>query len=50
MSTFVQAEYVCDVCREPITGDDVDTRHTILANGEDCHEGCCPDNQETEVV
>lgn len=33
--------YICDVCRFPIEGDDIDFRHS-LDNGEDCHDHCCP--------
>lgn len=32
--------YICDVCDQPITGGDIEDRHST-AGGEDCHAQCC---------
>lgn len=32
--------YICGVCDQPITGDDIEDRHST-ASGEDCHAQCC---------
>ena len=34
-------DYFCEVCHQPITGDDIEDRHTA-PDGEDCHAACCP--------
>ena len=32
--------YMCGVCDQPITGDDIDDRHSTTG-GDDCHARCC---------
>lgn len=34
------SDYICEVCEQPIVGDDIDGRHST-ASGEDCHALCC---------
>lgn len=34
------SDYFCDICDQPITGDDIEDRHSTI-NGEDCHAQCC---------
>jgi len=36
------SDLICAVCGEPIEGDDVENRHTMPNDGEDCHQKCCP--------
>jgi hypothetical protein len=34
--------YFCEVCHQPITGADIEDRHST-PDGEDCHRACCTD-------
>ena len=39
--TMTEYQYWCVVCEEPITGDDIEDRHTDDESGEDVHADCC---------
>lgn len=35
-------DVTCSRCLQPFTAEEWEARHTDPANGEDCHERCCP--------